>query len=207
MRAIRAVAAIAGLLLLVSACSEPVDVTDSAGTTAPASAPAEPAGGGDVPPELRGALPACPESSDAAEVPDGLPNDALACLGPGGPVRLSGLRGTPLVLNVWASWCQPCRSELPALAEFASQSGDAVSVLGLDAMDDAGAAAALWSQLAMPFPSVADPTGTTRPDLTWVGLPVTYFVDADGTIVYRHAGAVTDPDEWASLARKHLSIG
>lgn len=200
----------AGLVLaalLLAACSSPTDVTDSAGD--PTQRPSAPAvdGGGDVPPELQARLPACPTSIEAAEVAQGLPPVALPCLGPGEPVTLSGLRGKPLILNTWASWCSPCRAELPALASYSESAAGEVEVLGLNAVDDAEAAATLWAQLAMPFPTVADSDGATRAPLRWVGLPVTYFVDAQGAIVHRHDGAVTDPEEWADLAEQHLAVG
>jgi cytochrome c biogenesis protein CcmG/thiol:disulfide interchange protein DsbE len=192
--------------LLLAACSQPVDVTQSAGT-APAGSAADPVtGSGDAPAEVQAELPPCPDSVDAAEVARGLPPIALPCLGPGDPVTLSGLRGTPSILNTWASWCGPCRAELPALAAFSERAGGDVEVLGLNAIDDGEAAATLWSQLSMPFPSVVDADGATRAPLRWIGLPVTYFVDADGVIVYRHDGAVTEADEWAALAEQHLGV-
>jgi cytochrome c biogenesis protein CcmG/thiol:disulfide interchange protein DsbE len=192
--------------LLVAACSQPVDVTQSAGSAPAGSAAAPTTGSGDVPAQAQAGLPACPASTDAAEVAQGLPPTTLPCLGPGDPVTLSGLRGTPLILNAWASWCGPCRAELPALASFSERAGGDVEVLGLNAIDDGEAAATLWSQLSMPFPSVVDADGATRAPLRWIGLPVTYFVDADGAIVHRHDGAVTEADEWAALAEQHLGV-
>lgn len=203
---VRSLAVMAAGALVLAACSQPTDVTQSAGSAQdPQSSPA-PAEGADIPGELRAALPPCPPSTDAPEVARGLPATPLACLGPGDPVALSGLRGTPMVLNAWASWCQPCRAELPALAAYAEQAGGKVAVLGLNAIDDAESAATLWAQLAMPFPSVADPDGATRSSLRWVGLPVTYFVDGGGVIVSRHDGAVTDAGEWAALVEQHLGV-
>ena len=80
-------------------------------------------------------------------------------------------------------------------------------MLGLDVADDPVAAAQLWSELGLPFPSVTDPDAMTRAELRWIGLPVTYFVDAEGVVVHRHDGAVTDPDEWAAMAAEHLGVG
>lgn len=205
MRAPRpAVAAAAALLL--AACSAPTDVTGSAGSPQEPTPGTAPAGSADVPDDLRAILPPCPTSSEVPEVANGLPAVTLSCLGPGDPVALSGLRGTPMVLNAWASWCQPCRAELPALASYSEQAEGEVAVLGLNALDDAEAAATLWTQLTMPFPSVSDPEGATRASLRWVGLPVTYFVDSTGMIVYRHDGAVTDVEQWAALVEQHLGV-
>jgi hypothetical protein len=75
-----------------------------------------------------------------------------------------------------------------------------VAVLGLQAADDAGAGAALWRELGVGFPSVSDPAATARPGLAWSGLPVTYFVAADGRIVQRHVGAITSAADWQQQA-------
>lgn len=193
---------LAAAVLLLAACSAPTDVTDAAGTAAPVDGgPAGPS------PALEAALvaglPPCPPTTKGPAVPDGLPDLVLECLGPGGPVAMSGLRG-PLVLNTWASWCPPCRAELPALAEFAEQIGPGVSVLGLNVSDSPAPAAALWREDAMPFPSVVDPQAATRPGLRWVGLPVTYFIDEAGRVVGRHDGAITSPEGWKQAYERHL---
>ncbi len=192
--------------LLVAGCSQPTDVTGSAGGPATSTDAPRPRPTADVPPDLRAVLPACPASSDLPAVEGGLPAVTLACLGPGEPVLLSGLRGRPLILNAWASWCQPCRTELPALASFSQLNGAEVAVLGLDVADDPAAAAALWSELGIPFGSVIDPDATTRAGLSWIGLPVTYFVDAGGAIVARHPGAIDTVEQWQALAAEHLGV-
>jgi len=120
-------------------------------------------------------------------------------------VDLAALRG-PLVLNVWASWCPPCRAELPALAEVARSAGDRVAFLGIDVVDDAAAATALMQQLKVPYPSVADEQGATRGPLRWVGPPVTYFVAADGRIAGEHRGQITSAAVLRGLIEKYLGV-
>ena len=196
------------LVFVVTACSTPTDATGGAGTeVSPTGEQPTVTASVDVSEELLGQLPACPPAGDAAAIEGGLPDVTLACLGPGEAVRLAGLRGTPLIVNVWASWCQPCRTELPALASFSRSAQGEVAVLGIDAADDPQAGAQLWQELDMPFPSVADPDSLTRPGLQWIGLPVTYFVNPDGAIVHRHPGQITEPTEWQDLAREHLGVG
>lgn len=195
---------VAGLAL--TSCSDPIDVTGSAGDPTRAAAPGPAPSGSDVDPALQAGLPPCPEVPGGPAATDGLPDISLACLGPGGPVNLSGLAGKPLIINTWASWCQPCRSELPALASYWQRWQQEVDVLGLNVSDDPNAAAALWSQLGIGFPSVTDPDALTRPGLTWVGLPVTYFVAADGSVAGRHVGAVTEVAEWEALASQQLGL-
>jgi thiol-disulfide isomerase/thioredoxin len=193
--------------LLAGCASAPTDVTGSGGDPLAPTTSAGPTGPvGALPAEAVADLPPCPAPVGAAPVEGGLPDIALACLGPGGPVTLSGLRG-PLIVNVWASWCTPCREELPALSQFAVAQEGRIAVLGLQASDDAGAGAALWRDLGVAFPSVSDPDAAARPGLGWSGLPVTYFVAADGRIVQRHVGPITHAAGWQEQADQAFGAG
>ena len=157
-----------------------------------------------------GRLLPCP-SSDAspALAAGGLPDLTLPCLDPGAgaqQVRLAGLRGKPLVLSVWASWCEPCRTELPAVAEVAKAAGDQVRFLGVDVEDQPGDARSLAGELGVRFNSVRDPDGATKQELGWIGPPITLFVDAGGHVVGRTIGSVGDAANLRSLIRKNLGV-
>jgi cytochrome c biogenesis protein CcmG, thiol:disulfide interchange protein DsbE len=104
---------------------------------------------------------------------------------------LSQLRGTPTVVNIWASWCGPCKDEAPALAVAARAYGDRVQFLGVDIQDEQGGARSFIDRFAWPYPSIADPDGAIRDDLGFAGVPETVFYAADGTIVARSTGPVT----------------
>lgn len=125
---------------------------------------------------------ACPRTR-ARPVADGLPDVTLPCLGGGRAVRLTALRG-PLVLNLFAQWCGPCRDELPFYQRLHEEAGGRVRVLGLDWMDTQPARALeLVEDTGVTYPLLADPDGRTRAPLRIRGLPGVAFVGADGRLV------------------------
>ena len=78
----------------------------------------------------------CPASDDAVPVvSSGLPSVILGCLGGGRKVRLAGLRGEPMMINVWAQWCGPCREEAPYISEVAAANESELMILGIDYND------------------------------------------------------------------------
>ncbi|MEU8000838.1 TlpA disulfide reductase family protein [Catellatospora sp. NPDC049111] len=129
-----------------------------------------------------------------------LPELALECMAGGEPVRLSALRG-PLVINLWASWCTPCRQELPAFQRLADSGR--VPVLGVVTEDSRDAAAWLADELKVSLPSVYDRSGALKAAAGEMALPLTLFVTADGrAIVYRDV-ALTD-QTLAPLIEQHF---
>ena len=153
-------------------------------------------------------LAGCPASDPAvASRDDGLPDLVLPCLGGGPAVRLAGLRGTPTVVNAWASWCGPCREELSLFADLAVRAGSKVRVVGLDASDDPSSARLLQPDARVHYPAVRDDTGLRKAGLRWrCGPPVTAVVDAEGRIVHAEHAAVTGADELRRLVADHLGV-
>lgn len=148
-------------------------------------------------PRVAAGLAPCP-SPTGAPAAGPLAGIVVPCLGTPGAVDLgTALAGRTVLLNVWASWCEPCRHELPALAEYAARPG-AVAVLGVDVQDDPRAALALLTDLGVRLPSVTDPSDALRSGLDVPPvLPVSFVVRADGTAVrvdpptpFRDAGEV-----------------
>jgi cytochrome c biogenesis protein CcmG/thiol:disulfide interchange protein DsbE len=105
---------------------------------------------------------------------------------------LAGLRGTVVLVNVWASWCDPCRTELPALAAAQRRwSADGLTVVGIDFRDNAESAEGLLSELGVgDIPSVADQQGANAVAWGVRGVPETFLVDRSGVVRVWAQGAV-----------------
>ncbi len=108
----------------------------------------------------------------------------------GKPTSLADLKGTPLVVNMWATWCSPCVNEMPALDQVASSS-TGVTVIGVNVGDTATAAATFATKLGVHYAQYTDPDGKLSTALKVTGLPATAFVAADGTVLEVHQGAYT----------------
>jgi cytochrome c biogenesis protein CcmG/thiol:disulfide interchange protein DsbE len=154
-------------------------------------------------------VPPCPSSdADAAEqggVP-ALPSGEFECLTEGPAVNLAGLRGVPTVVTIWASWCEPCRREIPFFVDLQKRAGTQVRVLGIDVLDRAAPARAAVEDFGMNFPSVRDPEGVTKKTVGYPGPPVTLFVDDEGAITYRKVGPVTTQQQLDDLVDEHLGV-
>lgn len=110
----------------------------------------------------------------------------------GSAVDLADLRGRVVVINAWASWCAPCRSEMPAFVDLAATSNpDEIAVVGLNVGDDPTAAQAFVDEMGMNFPSVVDREGDILAGIPGVppkSLPSTVILDREGRIATRIIG-------------------
>ena len=112
----------------------------------------------------------------------------------GGPVTLDALRGKVVVLNFWASWCNPaCYDEAPVLERmWQTYRERGVVVVGVDMQDTAEAARAFIQRFGLTFANAPDPQGKLAVEYGVYGVPETFFVARDGTIRAKHVGALTD---------------
>jgi thiol-disulfide isomerase/thioredoxin len=102
--------------------------------------------------------------------------------------QLRALRGHPVVVNLWASWCEPCRFELPFLQREALARGTTVAFLGINVNDSRAAARQRAAEFPMPYPSYEDPRSNLFARYKVRGLPSTLFYDAAGKLVIVHQG-------------------
>lgn len=101
----------------------------------------------------------------------------------GRPLALADLRGSVVVLNFWATWCDPCRDEQPELVRLAGDYRDeGVEFLGVNERDDTAKARAWIEEFDVPYPSIVDEPGAWADDFAFFGLPDTYVIDAGGMI-------------------------
>lgn len=165
-------------------------------TTAAPTAPPQP--------EATSPFAACPPAAAApASGPEAVPAVTLPCFTGGEPVALNRL-GRPMVINLWASWCPPCRRELPALQSFADEAGDKVLVFGVVTDDRWNSAAWVADELGVRFPAVFDPGSTFKAALGRPALPVTLFVAADGSVRATDVSGELTLETVRALASEHL---
>jgi peroxiredoxin len=132
-------------------------------------------------------------STAARSYPPGTPAPALRLPGlDGGRVDLAALRGRPVVVNFWATWCEPCVREFPLLrAAAAAHRADRLAVVGVLSGDRPAAARAFVRRLDATWPVGLDPDTTTAAAWGAVGLPHTWFIHADGTLASHQLGELT----------------
>ena len=138
--------------------------------------------------------------AQASEIVDGS-TDALEA-------KLADLRGYPVVVNQWGSWCPPCRAEFPFFGESAEAHTKEVAFLGVDIQDDRGAAEDFLEEFPVPYPSIYDRDAEAVFAIGWTQVsPTTWFVDKGGKIVHQRPGAYPDREALEADIRRFLLSG
>jgi thiol-disulfide isomerase/thioredoxin len=107
-------------------------------------------------------------------------------------IQLSDLRGKTVVINVFASWCGPCRIEAPHLAQvYAQLGGEEVEFIGLNLEEHSDDVAAFKNEFSWQFPLLLNQNGDLTEIYQPLGLPTTWFIDPEGVIQYVHTGPLT----------------
>jgi len=153
--------------------------------------------------------PAVPPATNATSAPglpasvDALPPSDAAAF----EALLRRLRGTPVVVNFWASWCDPCRREAAILNAAHASDGDAVQFLGVDMQDSRDGAIRFLAEHQVRYPSVFDPANAIGVPLGLFAPPMTIVYDAQGEVAATLRGEVSDEDLRAAIAKVHPANG
>jgi cytochrome c biogenesis protein CcmG, thiol:disulfide interchange protein DsbE len=119
--------------------------------------------------------------------------------------RLRSLRGYPVIVNDWASWCEPCRAEIPLLGRAAARYGKRIAFLGVDGEDHPAAARTFLRERPLPYPSFDDPDSAIAASQGGVaGYPRTAFYDRRGKLVFLKQGPYSTVGELGADIRRHL---
>jgi thiol-disulfide isomerase/thioredoxin len=121
--------------------------------------------------------------------------------------RLHGLRGYPVVVNAWASWCAPCRDELPLMARAAARFGRRVAFVGTDVDDSTASARQLLAGDPLSYPSYRASASELRALTPIIGFPTTLYFDPRGRIVHTHQGQYATEGELAGDVRRYALGG
>lgn len=172
--------------VLVALAFSPADSTDTPATTQPTGVGSQPALGG--------------VRAQAGQL---LTGDVRAFRR-----RLADLRGTPVVVNQWASWCGPCRVEFPFFREEAERLTGRVAFLGVNSQDVRANAVEFLDEEPVPFPHYFDPDSriarSFKGGRSW---PTTAFYDAQGRLAFTHQGAYPDRQALADDIRRYAITG
>lgn len=121
--------------------------------------------------------------------------------------RLAELRGYPVVVNLWASWCEPCQSEFPVYQRVSVALGRRVAFLGIDGKDQNAAAASFLRRFPVSYPSYTDPNGAIESAIQAISyFPQTLYFDRRGTMVYDKAGPYLSMAELRHDIRFYLHV-
>jgi len=130
---------------------------------------------------------------------------ALDCLDGTPGVAVDSIVG-PALINVWGSWCEPCKQELPHFAHYLAQNGNRVQLIGVDVEEKSPAVARKFvTTHGMTWPILYDANGSTRGKFG-MGVPVTWFVDASGKVTHKKYGPFHSPEEIQLDVIKYLGI-
>lgn len=129
----------------------------------------------------------------------------LDCLDGKSTIDLGQIKG-PALVNVWGSWCGPCKDEMPLFVDFYEKHREKVALIGISVEEsDIEDAREFVRQYGMTWPNLYDADGRTRVTLG-MGVPITLFIDAKGEIAYRKIGVVTTIEELEKETEKYLGV-
>jgi cytochrome c biogenesis protein CcmG/thiol:disulfide interchange protein DsbE len=151
---------------------------------------------------VKGEVVSCQSITQDATFVDGI---KLDCLDGTTGAQLGALNG-PMIVNVWGSWCGPCREEIPVLRDFYDKAKGQLQLVGVDVEEASIKDGRKFVESnGILWPNLYDPDGRSR-EYFGMGVPVTWFIAADGSVTYKHVGVITDLKQILMLTEKHLGI-
>jgi thiol-disulfide isomerase/thioredoxin len=166
-------------------------------------------GGKDNGDSSNGQPPANPAFDSAPAPIKALHADRAKLLGGGVPAfekQLTALKGHPVVVNKWASWCGPCRAEFPVMQKAAVQEAKNVAFVGVDSSDNDDDALKFMSKFPLPYPSFKDPDLHVAKVFHGIAAyPTTAFYSADGKLAYTHQGPYRSVGELVRDIKRYTS--
>ena len=129
----------------------------------------------------------------------------LGCLDGSSGASIDGLKG-PAIINVWGSWCGPCKEEMPIFRSFYKKAKGNVALIGVDVEEASMEDGRVFVQdNGITWPNLFDADGKSRAYFG-MGVPVTWFIAADGTVAYKHIGSLKNEIELITLTSKYLGV-
>lgn len=132
------------------------------------------------------------------------PSEELTVLGSDKPAQLTDLRGKWVLLNVWASWCGPCKEESPALQRFFDRNGKKVTVVGVDTQDNSDDALDFVREYKLRYPQWHDADASYADDLGTTGFPESFLISPSGKLVAHYPGPFADEKGIIAFAQPAL---
>jgi thiol-disulfide isomerase/thioredoxin len=149
---------------------------------------------------VKGRLVGCEEIKTVAAS-----DEALECLAGGEPISVDSIKG-PAIINIWGTWCAPCREELPHFAELLNKYGDQVDVIGIAVEEKNQATVKKFvKRNGITWPILYDETGSTQ-EKFGPGVPVTAFINKSGKVVYTRYGAFQSMEELELATIKYFGV-
>jgi thiol-disulfide isomerase/thioredoxin len=129
----------------------------------------------------------------------------LDCLDGTDGASINGIKG-PAIINVWGSWCGPCKEEMPILRSFYEKAQDNLALIGVD-VEEASIedGRKFVKNNGITWPNLYDADGESRAYFG-MGVPVTWFIAADGSVAYKHIGVFKNEKELISMTSKYLGV-
>lgn len=148
-----------------------------------------------------------PSVPPATTAPGGmpLPQLTLTCFTGGAPVDLHQVKG-PAVINLWASWCAPCRTELPAFQRLSERAEGRLTVVGVNMRDTRSGAQSIGEDFGVRFPTLIDQGEALQRALGRNAIPMTVLVDANSEIRHVDVSGALDDARLTDLVRVHLGV-